>query len=38
LTDAGYVVEVTGGKKSATGVAETFHEALERASWRWTHN
>jgi hypothetical protein len=32
----GYVVHVTGGKTPATGVGETFYEALAHASWRWT--
>jgi hypothetical protein len=31
-----FVVKVTGGKTAATGVGETFVEALQRASWRWT--
>ena len=31
-----YVVKVTGGKTAAIGIGETFLEALQRASWRWT--
>ena len=36
LTDAGYVIRVIGSKTTATGVAESFTDALLRASWRFT--
>ena len=37
-TAEGYLCEVTGGKHAAYGVAESFLEALSRASWRWVLN
>lgn len=38
LTDGGYMVRVIGGRTVASGVAETFLDALARASWRWVLN
>jgi len=34
-SEAGWMVRVTGGRREASGVAETACEALARASWRW---
>jgi hypothetical protein len=33
-----YVVKVTGGKTPSVGIGQTFLEALQRASWRWTQH
>jgi hypothetical protein len=37
-TADGYTCKVTGHETTATGVGESFSEALARASWRWTLN
>lgn len=37
-TKTGYTCEITGYKTRATGVGETFLEALARSSWRWALN
>lgn len=36
--EAGWLVSVTGGRRDASGVAESACEALERAAWRWVLN
>jgi hypothetical protein len=36
--EAGWTVRVTGGRREASGVAESACEALTRAAWRWVLN
>jgi hypothetical protein len=36
--EAGWTVRVTGGRREASGVAESACEALTRAGWRWVLN
>lgn len=37
LTEAGYVVTLTGGRRPVSGVGDSYLDAFSHACWRWTN-